>query len=230
MLRLVGFFVLVLVALQLLRQVPIVGPFFDIPILGFWGAAILISLVASRWATFALTRRRVSRRVQDLGHVETPHNQGKLGSLFLGERRFKDAVAPLERAVAGEPDVAQWRYRLGCAQLGCGRTREAAEALQAAAAIDEEHAYGAVLMRLAQARLAIGDAQGALEALERRDRNHGPAPESAYRRGQALKALGRRDEARVSYREASKLAGSAARFQRGEARKWGTLALLARVF
>lgn len=230
MLRLVGFFLLVLVALQLLRHLPIVGPIFEIPILGFWGAAILISLAASRWATAALARRGFSRRVRDLGHVETPHNQGKLGSLYVGERRFRAAVAPLERAVAGEPDVAEWRYRLGCALLGCARPREAAEALQAAAAIDEEHAYGTVLMRLAQARLACGDAAGAIEALERRDRNHGPDSESAYRRGLALKALGKRDEARASFREASILAGTAARFRRGEARKWAALAFLARLF
>lgn len=229
MLRLVGFFLLVLVALHILRLVPIIGPIFDIPILGFWGAAILISFVASRWATTALDRRKLSRRVRELGHVETPHNQGKLGSLYVGMKRYRAAVEPLERAVAGEPDVAEWRYRLGCALLGCRRPREAAAALEAAAAIDEEHAYGAVLMRLAQARLAIGDARGAVEALERRDRNHGPDAESAYRRGRALKALGRPDEARASLREASRLAGSSATFRRGEARKWAALAVLARV-
>jgi len=229
-LRLVGFFLLVLVALQVLRLVPIVGRFFDIPILGFWGAAILISLVASRWATFALDRRRTSSRVRALGHVDTPHNQGKLGSLYVGERRFKAAIGPLERAVAGEPDVAEWRYRLGCALLGLRRPKEAAAAFEGAAAIDEEYAYGNLLMRLAQARLACGDAAGSLEALERRDRNHGADAESAYRRGLALKALAKRAEARASFQEASKLAAAGGSFRRGEARKWGTLAFLARVF
>lgn len=230
MLRLVGFFLLVLLALHVLRQLPIVGPFFDIPILGFWGAAILISLAASRWATFALDRRRTARRVQALGHVDTPHNQGKLGSLYVGARRFRAAIGPLERAVAGEPDVVEWRYRLGCALLGLRRPKEAAEALEAAAAIDEEHAYGTLLMRLAQARIASGDAAGSLEALDRRDRNHGPDAQSAYRRGLALKALGKRDEARASFQEASKIASAGGSFRRGEARKWGTLAFLARVF
>ena len=229
MLRLVGFFLLVLVALHVLRLIPIVGPIFDIPILGFWGAAILISVAASRWATFALDRRRISRRIRDLGHVDTPHNQGKLGSLYVAGRRYRAAIAPLERAVAGEPDVAEWKYRLGIALLELRRPREAVAALEAAAAIDEEHAYGLVLMRLAQAKLAAGDAAGAIEALDRRDRNHGPDAESAYRRGKAMKALGKRDEAQASFREASKLAGSAARFQRGAARKWAALAVLARV-
>lgn len=230
MLRLVGFFLLVLVALQFLRHLPLVGPIFDIPILGFWGAAILISVVASRWATFALDRRRVSKRVRALGHVETPHNQGKLGTLLAGERRFRAAIPHLERAVQGEPEVAEWRYRLGCALLDTRRPREAVAALEAAAAIDEEHAYGAVLMRLSQAKLAVRDAEGALAALERRDRNHGPDAESAYRRGLAQKALGKRAEARTSFDEASKLARTSATFRRGAARKWGTLAFLARIF
>ena len=229
MLRLVGFFLLVLVALHLLRLIPFVGPIFDVPILGFWGAAILISLAASRWATFALDRRRASVRVRELGHVDTPHNQGKLGTLYVGARRYRAAIAPLERAVQGEPDVAEWRYRLGCALLGARRPRDAVAALEAGAAIDEEHAYGALLMRLSQARLAARDAQGALEALDRRDRNHGPDPESAYRRGLALKALGRRPESRASFAEAATLARTSAGFRRGQARKWAALATLARL-
>jgi tetratricopeptide (TPR) repeat protein len=225
----VGFFLVVFLALQILRVLPVVGPIFQIPFLGFWGAAILISLAASRWATLALDRRGLSRRIRDLGFVDTPHNQGKLGSLLVGGRRYGAAIPPLEKAVEGEPDVAEWRYRLGLAHLGCRRPREAAEALAAAAALDEEHAYGAVLMRLAEARLKVGDIQGAIEALDRRDRNHGPDPESAYRRGRALKALGRPDEARASFAEVSKLARRAAGFQRAEARKWAALAVLARV-
>ena len=82
MLRLAGFFVATLVVLHFLRQVPVIGQVFDIPILGFWGAAILVSAAASKLADAALRRRRLSHRLRDLGHVETPHNQGKLGTLL----------------------------------------------------------------------------------------------------------------------------------------------------
>jgi hypothetical protein len=118
--RLLGYFVVVLLALHLLRLLPFVGAIFDVPILGFWGAAILVSLVASKATATAMDTRKLSRRIRDLGHVDTPHNQGKLGSLLAGERRFRRALPHLERAVAGEPDVAEWRYRLGCALLGSG--------------------------------------------------------------------------------------------------------------
>lgn len=227
MLRLAGFFVATLVVLQLLRQVPVIGHVFDIPIVGFWGAAILVSAAASKLADGALRRRRLSRRLRDLGHVETPHNQGKLGSLLAGEGRYKAAIPHLERAVSGEPDVAEWRYRLGCALLRTGKPREAARALEEAAAIDEEHAYGAVLARLAEAKLASGDAEGALAAIRRRETNHGPDAESAYRRGLAEKAAGRKREARASFAETRRLAGNAARFQRAQARKWALLSYFA---
>lgn len=227
MLRLAGFFVLTLIVLQLLRHVPVVGHVFDVPLLGFWGAAILVSAVASRFATVAIDRRRMRARVRELGHVDTPHNQGKLGSLLAGQGRYREAVPHLERAVRGEPGVAEWRYRLGCALLATRQPREAAEALLEAAKLDEEHAYGAVLARLAQARLEGGDAAGSLEALERRDRNHGPDPECAYRRGLAQRSLGRREEAKRSFAEARSLAASAAPFQRAQARKWALLAFVA---
>ena len=227
MLRLVAFFVVTLVVLHLLRQVPVLGRVFDIPILGFWGAAILVAAAASKLADLAIRRRRMRRRLSDLVHVETPHNQGKLGSLLAGEGRYKEAIPHLERAVAGEPKVAEWRYRLGCALLRTRRPGEAALALEEAVAIDEEHAYGAVLARLAEARLASGDPAGSLEAIRRRETNHGPDAESAYRRGLAEKAAGRKSEARASFAEARRLAGSAARFQRAQARKWAFLSYFA---
>jgi len=227
MLRLFGFFVATLVVLHLLRQIPVVGRVFDIPILGFWGAAILLSAAVSRLASVAISRRRAQRRIRDLGQVDTPHNQGKLGSLLAGERRFREAIPHLERAARGEPDVAEWHYRLGCALLARGRRRESAEELARAAAIDEEHAYGAVLARLSEARLASGDAEGALAAIRRREANHGPDPESAYRRGLSEKALGRKEDARKSFAQARRLAGSAALFRRSEARRWALRAFVA---
>lgn len=228
MLRLIGFFVLVLVVLQLLRHVPIVGAIFQIPILGFWGAAILVSAVASKFAVVAVDRSRFARRRRELGHVETPHNQGKLGALLLASGRAKAAIAPLENAVKGEPASVEWRYRLGSALLAAGRAADAAVELERAAAIDREHAYGALQMRLADA-LARGNRHAdVLTALDQFDHDHGANAESAYRRGRSLRALGRRDEANESFRHAGDLARGVARYQRTYARTWAWRAFLAR--
>jgi len=227
-LRLLGYFALVFVVLHLLRFVPWIGGLFAVPFLGFLAAAAIVSLVASHLASLAVTRRRVARLKHDLGATDTPHNRGKLGSLLVAEGRHRLAVPHLEAALAGEPASVEWRYRLGCALLAGGRTREAVEALSAAAALDEKHAYGALLLRLAQARLRAGDARGALEALDRRERNHGESPESLFRRGLALRALGRGEEARAAFAGVGQLARGAARFQRGEARWWALRAALGR--
>jgi tetratricopeptide (TPR) repeat protein len=219
-LRLAGFFLVVLVVLLVLQQVPFVGAVFRVPILGFWGTAILVSAVASKTADLAVARRQVRGWRRQLGAVETAHNQGKLGALLVARRRWREALPCLERAVAGEPEVVEWRYRLGCAQLRTGRTKEALATLSRAAEAEEEHAYGAVLMRLAEAALKAGDPQGSIVALDRRDRNHGPNAESAWRRGVALRALGKRGDARASFRRSVELARTSAGYQEKQDRWW----------
>ena len=230
MLRLAGFFVVVLLAMQVLRLVPFVGGLFANSFVGFWLTAILVSAVASRWASRAVDRARIARRRRELGAVDTPHNQGKLVSLLLAGGYARAAVAPLERAIAGEPGSAEWRYRLGLALLATGRAGEAADAFARAVAIDEEHAYGAVQLRLAEALEKADRPSEAHDAVARFERNHGPSPESAYRRGRALRKLGRAPEAREAFREVGALAARSAGFQRGGARGWAARALLARVF
>jgi tetratricopeptide (TPR) repeat protein len=226
--RLLGFFLLVLLSVSLLRTVPVVGPWLG-GFFGFWLTAIVLSLALTRLSVTLTRRRRIASELRLLGEVDSPHNQGKLGSLLLANSRPRAALPHLEAAAAGEPDVAEWRYRHGAALLGAGRASEARAELEAAVEIDEEHAYGAVLQALADARLRSGDAVGALQALDRFDRNHGESPESCYRRGQALRRLGRREAARESFRRVTRLASRAARFQRAQNRPWVWRSLLARL-
>jgi Flp pilus assembly protein TadD len=228
--RLLGYFALVFAVLFVLAHVPIIGGLFRIPFVGFIIASGIVSLVVS-WTTVRAMDRRRSRVLERnlRGSVETPHNQGKLGSLLLAQGRAARAIPHLERAAAGEPEIAEWSYRLGTAYARARRPADAVRALGHAASLDEEHAYGAVLLRLAQAQLASGDAQASLATLERFERNHGPNPESAYRRGLALKVLGRRDEAHAALSEVSRLAAQSAHFQKSAQRGFVVRALLARV-
>jgi hypothetical protein len=229
-LRLVGFFLLVLVALQILRAIPFVGRLFDVPFLGFWGAAIIVSAIASRWTAKLVDRRRLQRQMRTLGAVETPHNQGKLGSLLYAAGNARAAIPPLERAVTGEPQSLEWRYRLGSAYLDARRPAEAVRELQHVAAGDEEYAYGAVLVRLARAHALAGEHEAALAVLERFERNHGPSPESACRRGSALRALGRKPEAAQAFASVARLARANPAYHKGESRGWVMKAQLARWF
>lgn len=76
-------------------------------------------------------------------------------------------MTPLERAVAGEPDSIEWRYRLGLARLEAGDAAGAADALAAVSARDEEYAYGAAQLALARALERTGRRSDALDALDR---------------------------------------------------------------
>jgi Flp pilus assembly protein TadD len=227
-LRLAGFFALVLVGLALLRQVPYVGGLFS-GLFGFWLGVILLSSLLTWASGVLLRRRRLAVRTRELGNVESPHNQGKLGALLLAHGRGAGAVEPLRRAVAGEPETVEWHYRLGCALLAAGAAAQAIEPLQHAVELEEEYAYGAVQLRLAEALTRAGQPEAALAALERVERNHGPSPESAYRTGVAARRLGRKDEARAAFVRVSELAAQGASYQRGTNRGWVLRAFVARL-
>ncbi len=229
MLRMIGFFAGTLLLLHLLRGVPVVGAVFQIPLIGFFLAAAVLSVGLSKGSAYLLQRRRFHATVRNLEAVESPHNQGKLGTLLLSQGRAREALGYLERATAGDPDSLEWRFALGAARLGARDPEGAVAVLDAVAAEDEEYRYGAVQLRLAEARLGAGDAAGSLEALERFERNHGPSPESAYRRGLAHRAAGDPEAARAALDEVGRLASRAASFQRAEARRWSWRAAWARL-
>jgi len=218
MLRLVLFFLCALVLTSLLREVPVVGAIFRVPILGFWVSAILLSVIAARWADRAVSFQRRRRFVRDLGVVDTPANRGKLGAYLVSEGRAKDALPHLVAAREGEPERNEWAYRLGEAQLANGDAAAARATLDGLLARDEEHAYGRALWMSAEAARAAGDPTDALGRLDRHQRNHGPTAEASYTRGLALRSLGRRDEARAAFREVGRLAASNRRLGGGTPR------------
>jgi tetratricopeptide (TPR) repeat protein len=229
-LRLLCFVALVLVLRFVLGFVPVVGDVLSRSgLIGLWVLAIALSWFLSRWTERALLRRRDASKMRALEAVPSAHNQGKVGTMRLAHGRAKVALEALEKACAGEPNVAEWHYRRGQALLALRRAADAARAFERAVEIDEEHAYGAVLLRLAECELALGRGERALEVLARFERNHGPNPESAYRRGRALKKLGRAGEARRAFAEVKGLATSAAAYQRRSAAVWSLRAMLGRL-
>jgi len=210
-LRLAGYVLAVFALIWVLRFVPGLGWLFSIPFLNFFLAAAILSAGIGWWTSRAVERRRARRVEREFGAVDTPHNQGKLGAHLLAAGRARQAVPHLARAAAGEPDRAEWHYRLGAARLAVGEANAAVLDLERAVETDPEHAFGAPWLRLSEARLASGDAQAALQAAEQFERHYGPTAESAFRRGQGLRALGRRDEARAAFGSVSELARTHAR-------------------
>ncbi len=216
MLRLAGYVLTVFALLWILSYVPVIGAVFRIPFVGFFLAAAILSIGIGWWTARVVERRRLRGQVREFGGVDTPHNRGKLGALYLASGRVRQALPHLERAAEGEPDRAEWHYRLGVARLLAHDANAAVLAFERAVATDPEHAFGAPRLRLAEARLAANDAQGSLEAAREFESRHGPTAESAYRAGSALRALGRRDEARAEFGRVGELARAVARGARRE--------------
>lgn len=231
MLRLLAFFIVVLVLTNVLAHVPIIGLAFRIPFLGFWFTAILLSAVFAKLGSDAVdagARRSLER---SLGAVDTPHHKGKLGALLLSQGRAKKAVPLFEQAVEGAPDSLEWRFRLGEARLAAGGDPERALAdLDRVIAVDEEHAFGSVMLLSAQAAQRAGRPDFALARIERFEHNHGPSPESALLRGRVLKALDRGDEAHRAFDDVPDLARASARQGASRSWTWRLRAFLARVF
>ena len=229
MIRLVVWFVAVMLGMRLLQKLPWIGGWFR-GLLGFWLVAILLSVAGARVSKVLIERRRLAARLRELEAVDSSHNQGKRGRLYQTHGRPRMALGPLEAAVSGEPGDAEWRYRLGCALLALGRFDDAVEELGQAARIDEEYAYGALQMRLAEACLKAGAMDAALVALDCFDRNHGENAESVYRRGRALSGLGQKAEARACWARVGSVARSGATFQKKADARWITQASWARLF
>ncbi len=228
MLRLVGFFALALLFASILGHLPLVGPLFrGTGIVGVLLSAALLSALFTWLGQRALTGRRLRSRVRTLEAVDSPHNHGKIGALYLARGRARAARDHLARAATGEPGVAEWHYRLGLAELALGEKSAALQSFERCVGLEEEHAYGEAQMRRAETLSALGRHREALQVLATLERNHGPSPESAFRRGTAQRALGERDAARASFQEVAGLARAAARYQRSQAGLWALRARLA---
>jgi len=225
-----GFFAVVFFALIVLRQLPFVGGVFRIPFVGFYLAAVVVSLVSARLGTRLVDRRRLHKSVRSLGEVDTPHNRGKLGALFAGQGKHKEALGHLEAAWEQEEGVPEWAYRVGRSRLSLGDPAGAAAALKRAVELDEEHGYGEALRRLAEALTQGGEPSEALTRLDRHDVIYGETPESAYLRGRAHQGLGDREAAKAAFAKAPKLVPDVAKYQREGARTWAMRARLARWF
>jgi len=231
MLRWLGFVVLVIVVHRILQYVPGIGTLLArTGLLGFWLAAVVVGLGLQRFGRWANEQRRFGARIRDLQRTDSPLNMGKLGSLLVQSRRYREAIEPLEAAAAAEPEVPEWSYQLGRAHLALGDMEAAASALRTVIALNEEHAFGAAQLRLAEALYRSGSFEESLEPLRVFDRNHGESPESAYRTGLALKKLGRADEARSSFARVAQLAAQAPRYQAASASGWVVRARFASMF
>lgn len=219
MLQLIGFFLATLAALHVLRLLPGVGGIFQVPFVGFLLASVLVSALFSFLAREGYERARQRRLEQQFRGVETPHNQGKLGALLLARGRAKAALPHLERAVAGDPEAREARWNLAQALAACGQDARALAALAPLLRAEEGFAYGDALLLAARCERRMGQSQQALERLAAHERQCGAQPAALYERAHALRALGRKAEARATFRSVQAASSAQVKWKRNADRR-----------
>ncbi len=204
----------------LFRELPLVGGLFRVPLFGFFLTAILLSTVGARAAQWIAQRRALSRDLADLGIVDTPNMRGKLGRLLLLNGRPRQALEPLSEALAADETDLEWTYRLGMARRLVGEAQEATRLLARVTQVDERYAYGEPWLQLALCHLDLGKPTQAVEALERFERLQGATPQQVFWLGCAIKASGRKEDARAVFNRLPELVKQAPKYQRAAARQF----------
>ena len=107
------------------------------------------------------SRKKLSRELDarklNPRDARSRHN---LGVIYYQGRRYEQALAELTESVAIDPDRTDAQYFLGLTLLKLNRPAEAIEPLERVVAAKPRHG-GDAIVRLAEAKLAVGDLAGA---------------------------------------------------------------------
>lgn len=134
---------------------------------------------------------------------DDPAALADLARVRLAARDWRGARELLDKAVTLAPKSAPTRFLLGVAWLEGGDPRAAAEQLREAGQLLEETPGASgklkheIMLALAQARLALGDAEGAVITIEAARELEPSDARGVLMLGDALVAAGRRDDAKA---------------------------------
>lgn len=163
----------------------------------FWSWRRASGLRAHASRGWDVDREARARLAEDPSDPDALLTLGR-AELGAGDRR---AIATLERAVAARPDDPTLELWLGRANLLHGEAEEASTHLRRAGQLleegtdDDDPLLFAVLFHLAEARMALGDAEGAVMTAEEAWAARPDEPLGLMLVVDTLVATGRRDEA-----------------------------------
>jgi arylsulfatase A-like enzyme/tetratricopeptide (TPR) repeat protein len=126
------------------------------------------------------------------------------GLALLRQKRYGESADRFVRLQKAGSDAFQVHFYLGRAQLGLGRIGDAERNFLRT--IEEMPRYTQAHLSLAEARLARKDLRGAIEALERGQRDAPNEPELFEREGQVWEQSGAPSRALAAYEKAAALA------------------------
>ena len=156
-----------------------------------------------------------------------PHDgdaQYQLGLIYQDRRQYTEAIQRFKNAIAIDPGETDAHFQLGRIARQQGRLKDALGYFETVINQNEKHSQSEILRELGAVYLSAGQNQDASTFLEQYVEQRPYDPEGLYYLGQALEGLGRLNEAREKYRQATEAAGTAPRYRRRGLAKWSRLA------
>jgi len=111
----------------------------------------------------AADRRQIKALKASIHHLDKPHLHLQLGDIYFNQNKFDLAEQSYRAAYERDPQDVDIRAHLGSCLVRRGRPAEALPLLQAVAAQNPRHDYGYTLMTYAEAQMAAGQSDAALE-------------------------------------------------------------------
>jgi NADH:ubiquinone oxidoreductase subunit K len=190
------------------------------PFLLFYGWAFLSGNLAD--VEWGLKARRNLRRYLEAATLNPRDAEAhiQLGLIHLRRQQWPEARARFERAVEIEPTDPDARFQLGRLDRLDGRHAEAEKHFLAVMARDPRFSRHEVWREFGANYLAAKLYEDARKALEHFASQRSHDPEGLVYLGEALRALGRNDEAKARFREAVEAAETMPHYRRHEVSEW----------
>lgn len=164
-------------------------------------------------------RERIAELEKQIHLLDKAHHHLELADIQFQRGKFKLAEESYLRALEREPQDLDARAHYGQCLLRLNRASEARPYLEAVCFENPKHDYGHSLMALAEARAALGDANGAIAVWEQVVTHHSYA-RARVQLAELLAAKGQSDRAQQLAEEIISEDKVAPEFQRKQEQPW----------
>lgn len=164
-------------------------------------------------------RARIAELEKQIQLLDKAHHHLELADLYFQQGKFQLAEASYRKSLEREPQDPDARAHYGQCLLRLNRPAEAKPLLEAVCAENPKHDYGHSLMALAETRMALGDAAGAIAVWEQVVSEHTHA-RARVQLAELLAARGQPDRARQLADEVLAEDKIAPAYQRQQEQPW----------
>ncbi|MEX2461884.1 MAG: tetratricopeptide repeat protein [Paenibacillaceae bacterium] len=158
-----------------------------------------IGLTPSLSRHFKRHRRLKQIKFELLTHPHNTSDKLEAAWLLIEQRKYAEALHYLEEAHRILDDSAEASYAIGLCYLKLGRLEQGEKRVLQSLEINPRVRYGEPYLRLGEA-LAGVQPEKAMQYLQRFREVHSSSCEAYYRLGQLYERMGRKEEARLTYK------------------------------